>query len=51
MNFTFVVPFLFIEDLPDMIAIAGKNSSVKLPEVMVELGYQLNEIIVQTDSD
>ena len=51
MNFTFVVPLLFIEDLPDMIAIAGTTSSVELPEVIVELGYQLNEIIVQPESD
>ena len=51
MNFTFVVPLLFAEDLPDMIAVVDTTTSVELPEVMVELGYSLNEIIVQPMSD
>ena len=51
MNFTFVVPLLFIEDLPDMVAIAGTTTSVELPEVIVELGYRLNDVIVQPESD
>ena len=51
MNFTFVVPLLFAEDLPDMIAIAGTTNSVELPEVIVELGYRLNDVIVQPESD
>ena len=51
MKFTFVVPLLFAEDLPDMIAIAGTTNSVELPEVIVELGYRLNDVIVQPESD
>ena len=42
MNFTFVVPLLFIEDLPDMVAITGETASVELPEVAVETGYEID---------
>ena len=42
MNFTFVVPLLFIEDLPDMVAITGETASVELPEVAVEFGYEID---------
>ena len=51
MKFTFVVPLLFAEDLPDMIAVAGTTTSVELPEVIEELGYRLNGIIVPPVSD
>ena len=51
MSFTFVVPLLFIKDPPEMIAIVDTTTSVKLPEVIVETGYQLNDIIVQPESD
>ena len=50
MHLKFVVSLLFTEELPDMVAIAGKTSSVELPEVIVELGYRLNEVIVQPES-
>ena len=51
MKFTFVVPLLFAEDPPDMIAIAGTTTSVELPEVIVEPGYRLIQIIVRPESD
>ena len=47
MKFTFIVPVMFISDLPDMSIVLGEPSSFALPEILVEEGYQLKKVIVQ----
>ena len=40
LNFNFIVPLRFIEDLPELNVIAGKFTSVSLPEIEVVEGYR-----------
>ena len=47
LNFTFIVPLMFISDLPDITVVVGEPSSATLPELLVEEGYQLKEAIVE----
>ena len=47
MNFTFIMPLMFISDLPDINVVVGEPSSAALPELLVEEGYQFKKAIVQ----
>ena len=51
MNFTFIVPLMFVSDLPDMNVVVGEPTSVALPKLLVEEGYQFKEAIVQPSLD